>query len=179
MMYSCGQGTRISINLKGLEPVKHSLKFAAMAAIVLPLSACGPEAGQNETVGTLLGAVAGGLAGAEVGDGGPLAVGIGTLLGAMIGGEVGRTMDDVDRQLMAQTTKQGLNESAKGTETTWQNPDNGHAGTFIPLNTTQPEPGIYCREFQQTVTIGGVVQEAFGQACRQPDGTWEIQQGDG
>jgi surface antigen len=167
------------VDLKGLEPVKHSLKFAAIVAVVLPLSACGPDAGQNETVGTLLGAIAGGLAGAEVGDGDPLAVGIGTLLGAMVGGEVGRTLDDVDRQMMAQTTEQALNESPKGTETTWENPDNGHAGTFIPLNTTQPEPGIYCREFQQTVTIGGEVQEAFGQACRQPDGTWEIQQGDG
>ena len=159
--------------------MKTSWKFAAMAAVVLPLSACGPEAGQNETVGTLLGAIAGGLAGAEAGDGGPLAVGIGTLLGAMIGGEIGRTLDDVDRQLMAQNTEQALNESPKGTETTWQNPDNGHAGTFIPLNTTQPQPGIYCREFQQTVTIGGETQEAFGQACRQPDGTWEIQQADG
>jgi len=159
--------------------VKTRWKFAAVAAIVLPLSACGPEAGQKKTVGTLLGAIAGGLAGAEVGDGGPLAVGIGTLLGAMVGGEIGRTLDDVDRHLMALNTERALNESLKGTETTWENPDNGHAGTFIPLNITQPEPGIYCREFQQTVTIGGETQKAFGQACRQPDGTWEIQQRDG
>lgn len=32
----------------------------------------------------------------------------------------------------------------------------------------------YCREFQQTVTIGGKTEEAYGTACRQPDGAWEV-----
>ena len=34
--------------------------------------------------------------------------------------------------------------------------------------------GRYCREFQQTVTIGGRREQAYGTACRQPDGTWEV-----
>ena len=34
--------------------------------------------------------------------------------------------------------------------------------------------GRYCREFQQTVTIGGRTAEAYGTACRQPDGSWKI-----
>ncbi len=157
--------------------MKYPMKLVAAAVVVFPLSACGPDVGDNQEMGTLLGAIVGGLAGAQVGDGDGqlMAVGVGTLLGALIGGEIGRTLDDVDRQLMAQTAEQALNEAPRGTSSTWQNPDNGHQGTITPLNTTQPEPGIYCREFQQTVTIGGEMQEAFGQACRQPDGTWEIQ----
>lgn len=35
---------------------------------------------------------------------------------------------------------------------------------------TQP----YCREFTKVVTIGGQAQSAYGQACRQPDGSWQI-----
>ena len=54
-------------------------------------------------------------------------------------------------------------------------PDNGHYGTITPLNTTEPRAGTYCREYQQTVTVGGQTQEAYGTACRQPDGAWKIQ----
>lgn len=31
-----------------------------------------------------------------------------------------------------------------------------------------------CREFQQTVTIGGRPQQAWGTTCQQADGTWKI-----
>lgn len=33
----------------------------------------------------------------------------------------------------------------------------------------------YCREFNQSVTIGGQVQPSYGTACLQPDGSWAIQ----
>ena len=154
------------------------MNVAAAACVAIPMAACGPDAGENEQVGTLLGAIGGGLLGAQVGDGeGQLvAVGVGVLLGSLIGGEIGRSMDAVDRQLAEQTAIRSLNEVPMNQTSNWQNPDNGHSGSFTPLNTTQPQPGIYCREFQQTVTIGGESQEAYGTACRQADGQWEIQQ---
>jgi hypothetical protein len=34
--------------------------------------------------------------------------------------------------------------------------------------------GRQCREFQQTVTVGGRTEQAYGTACLQPDGSWEI-----
>jgi hypothetical protein len=34
--------------------------------------------------------------------------------------------------------------------------------------------GRYCREFQQKVIVGGHTQEAYGTACMQPDGSWEV-----
>ncbi len=34
--------------------------------------------------------------------------------------------------------------------------------------------GRQCREFQQTVTVGGVARPGFGTACLQPDGSWRI-----
>jgi surface antigen len=37
-----------------------------------------------------------------------------------------------------------------------------------------PQPN--CREFNATVMIGGQPQPAYGQACQQPDGTWQITQ---
>lgn len=35
-------------------------------------------------------------------------------------------------------------------------------------------PSGQCREFQQTVTIGGRLQQAWGTTCQQADGTWKI-----
>ncbi len=31
-----------------------------------------------------------------------------------------------------------------------------------------------CREFQDTVIVGGVKQPAYGTTCQQPDGSWQI-----
>jgi hypothetical protein len=47
-----------------------------------------------------------------------------------------------------------------------------------PMASPQPVPqatqtGPECREFQNTVTIGGKPVKAYGRACRQPDGTWK------
>lgn len=43
-----------------------------------------------------------------------------------------------------------------------------------PIRTTQQAGGQYCREYQQTVTVGGRTERAHGIACRQPDGSWKI-----
>lgn len=32
----------------------------------------------------------------------------------------------------------------------------------------------YCREYTNRVTVGGRVQESYGTACLQPDGSWQI-----
>jgi hypothetical protein len=34
--------------------------------------------------------------------------------------------------------------------------------------------GLTCREFQQTITVGGNVENAYGTACLQADGAWKI-----
>lgn len=33
----------------------------------------------------------------------------------------------------------------------------------------------YCREYQTEITIAGKRQQAYGTACRKPDGAWQIQ----
>jgi len=34
--------------------------------------------------------------------------------------------------------------------------------------------GRYCREFLQEITVAGRNEQAYGTACRQPDGSWEV-----
>ena len=58
----------------------------------------------------------------------------------------------------------------------WNNPETGNYGSVTPTREgTNTSTGEYCREFQQTVIVGGEQQDAYGTACRKPDGSWEIQ----
>ena len=153
------------------------IKLAAAGTIVLALAACShAPMGQKQTLGTLGGAALGGLAGSQIGSGkGKLAaVGAGVLLGALLGGEIGASLDRADRIAMKRTTQSALETRPSGTTSRWQNPDSGHHGTITPQPAFQNTSGQYCREYQQTVTVGNQTQDAYGTACRQSDGTWKI-----
>jgi hypothetical protein len=52
--------------------------------------------------------------------------------------------------------------------------DEGASGTVVTTREGTSTSGRYCREFQQTVTIGGRQEQAYGTACQQPDGAWEV-----
>lgn len=154
----------------------HRLRFAILGLAALALAGCSETVGQKQGLGTLLGAVAGGVAGSQVGDGRGqvVATGVGALLGAMIGSEIGESLDRADQLAMQHETQNTLETAPAGTTNTWHNPDSGNSGTVTPTDTYQQSDGTYCREFQQTVTVGGETQEAYGTACRQSDGSWQI-----
>lgn len=55
----------------------------------------------------------------------------------------------------------------------------GAAAAFTALVSFAPEAkaqgyGDYCREYTRTVYIGNRREEAYGTACLQPDGQWQI-----
>jgi hypothetical protein len=52
--------------------------------------------------------------------------------------------------------------------------EGGAAGAVTATREGTTPSGRYCREFLQEVTIGGRKEEAYGTACRQPDGAWEV-----
>ncbi|HSK38636.1 MAG TPA: RT0821/Lpp0805 family surface protein [Arenibaculum sp.] len=139
------------------------------------LAGCVTDMGGKQGVGTLGGAVAGGLAGSAIGGGtGRLvAVGAGTLLGAFLGGEVGRSLDRAD-QAYAQQAASRAYYAPIGETVTWANPNSGNGGTITTTREGRTGSGSYCREYQQTITVGGRTEQAFGTACQQADGSWKI-----
>ena len=146
-----------------------------LIALVLVLGAC-EGTGQKQMGGTLLGAAAGGLLGAQFGGGkGQLAaVALGTLAGAFIGSEIGKTMDEVDRMRAQQAVTQA-HTAPLNQPIAWNNPETGNYGSVTPIRDgTDTRTGAYCREYQTTVTIGGKTEDAYGTACRQPDGSWQV-----
>ena len=144
---------------------------------VLLLSGCANhDYGGKQTVGALAGAGAGGLLGAQLGDGKEqlAATAAGTLLGAFLGSEVGRSLDRADQLYASRASYEALEYAPAGDPIAWENPDSGHYGSVTPIRTWQAPSGEYCREFQQQAAIGGEIQAVYGTACRQADGQWQV-----
>ncbi len=147
-----------------------------LLAAALVLSGCESTMGPKETAGTIIGGAGGAILGSQFGGGSGRLVGvaIGTLAGALIGQEVGKSLDRADRIAMENTAHQALEYNRTNQSATWRNPDTGHSGSFTPVRTYREPQGRYCREYTQTIMIGGEERRAYGTACRRPDGNWEI-----
>lgn len=155
-------------------------KRLVFAVLVLPflILTTGCESGREKEIGGLLaGAALGGFLGSQIGGGSGaiLATGAGVFFGALIGGGIGKQLDEKDRLEAERATQNALESSRSGQTITWANPDSGNSGTVTPTKTYHTNNNVYCREYQQTVTIGGNTEDAFGTACRQPDGSWKVQ----
>jgi surface antigen len=158
-------------------------KNAALLVLVTFMSGCqnGGDFSSmmtKENIGAVTGAAGGAWAGSNVGKGKGQIVGIaaGTLLGGYLGKSIGASLDRADMNYYHQTTQSALETAQTGTTSTWTNPDSGHSGTITPVKTYKAPSGENCREYTQTVNIGGKSEKAFGKACRQSDGSWKIAQ---
>ncbi len=52
--------------------------------------------------------------------------------------------------------------------------DGTASGSVTPLRDGETDDGRTCREFQQEITVDGKRQRAYGTACREPDGSWQM-----
>jgi len=165
-------------------------KLIMVATMSFALAACqqpgpygtGPapgEIGMNKTTGgALVGAAAGGLLGNQFGSGAGkgAATAIGVIAGGLLGSQVGKSLDQADVAYANRTTQTALETGQPGQPLPWRNEQSGASGTVVPRNYYQTANGTYCREFQQTITVGGQTQQGYGTACKQPDGSWKIVQ---
>lgn len=155
----------------------------AISAVSL-LAACQQQGGQPDQVfnktnaGTLAGAALGGWAGHNIGKGKgqTIATIAGTLIGAGLGHEVGSSLDKADMGYYNRTSQHALETAQPGESLPWRNPESGNSGTITPSNYYKTADNQYCREYNQTITVGGRTERGYGTACRQPDGTWQIVQ---
>jgi len=127
-------------------------------------------------LGMLAGAAGGAALGSQVGGGkgNIAAIALGTLGGAFLGKSVGDSLDRADLAYAERSSQQALETARSGQPVSWSNPDSGNSGTITPTRTYQ-NAGQFCREYTQTINVGGRNETATGRACRQSDGTWQIQ----
>jgi len=149
--------------------------MAALLATTL-VAGCANDYGQKQSAGAVLGGVGGAVAGAQFGKGkGQLAAtALGALLGAYAGSEVGKSLDRADRQYMSEAQYRAY-DAPIGSRIDWRNPESGHYGSYTPTREGYDRSsGSYCREYHTSVNVGGRMEDAYGTACRQPDGSWKI-----
>ena len=153
------------------------MKKLLILPLVATLVGC-QSMGERETIGTLGGAALGGLVGAQFGDGSGRAIttAVGIMGGALIGRGIGQELDRADQDRHARTFHTALEHNSSGSIKRWQNPNNQTQGYVVPQRTYQTSSGKYCREYQTSITIGNQTQNGYGTACRQPDGSWRIQE---
>ncbi|MCE2993575.1 MAG: RT0821/Lpp0805 family surface protein [Alphaproteobacteria bacterium] len=153
-------------------------KIISVTLAAALLASCTNDSGEinKQALIGVTGAVAGGALGSNVGKGSGRTAAIigGALLGGMVGSEVGRSLDKADIAYHSRTQGRALEYNRAGTTSSWSNPDSGASGTFTPVKTMQ-SGDRYCREYTQTITVGGKTERGHGTACRNPDGTWAMQ----
>lgn len=157
-----------------LMSMKRTLSAVLVTSVVL-LAGC-ESAGDKQVLGGVLAAAGGGLLGSQFGGGSGKAAmtALGAVGGLLIGSSIGKSMDDVDKLKQRQGAQRAFETAPSGTSTAWSNPDSGASGSVTPTRTYQRGDGAYCREFTQTINVGGKSEQGYGTACRQPDGSWKI-----
>jgi surface antigen len=132
----------------------------------------------KQDIGTVGGAIGGGIIGSNIGKGkGAIAGTIaGALLGGAFGSNIGQSLDNADRAAAEQASQNALEKGQPGQSLPWKNSQTGNYGTVTPSNYYTNSNGQYCREYTQTINVGGKTQQGHGTACRQQDGTWQIVQ---
>lgn len=145
------------------------VSLTAIAAVALVLQACATSpTGPRER-----GAAAGPLLAPATGH--PLAAPVrGTIIGAFVEDRLlGATLTDED-VLLAGAAQQQAYAAPVGQPVTWNNPASGHWGTIIVLRDGRDVSGDACRSYQATISVGGQTRQAYGAACRRPDGHWSV-----
>jgi len=152
---------------------------ALVVAAAVLLSSCTTmqetyQENPKAVLGAALGTAAGAGIAAAAGGGAGWIVG-GALMGGLLGGAIGNQLDARDKRLATEAAQQAFEQNRAGQAAVWNNPDSGNSGSITPTRTYQLQSGEYCREYKQTVLIGGERNQASGTACRQADGSWRIQ----
>jgi surface antigen len=158
------------------------LRVLATLLIVVHSSSCATMQGAKEGVennpkavlGTVIGAGGAALLAGALGGRGWTVVAA-ALAGGLIGGAIGNRLDQKDKQMAAEAAQRAFEANQSGQPSVWNNPDSGNHGAVTPTHTYQLATGQYCREYTQDIWIGDEKHQTYGTACRQADGSWQVQ----
>jgi surface antigen len=145
---------------------QYASQYAGLAS---PQDAANQNTAGSAAVGTLLGGAAGAAIGAATGN--PAAgAAIGATSGLVFGGAAGLSAAPYAAGQVQRRYDAGYLQCMYA---------NGNQVPGVAAAAPGEAAGgqqSNCREFTETVTVGGEPRQAFGRACRQPDGSWRIAQ---
>ncbi len=150
--------------------IKRVIVFALAMVAPLCLASCATQ----QEGGTVLGAVAGGVIGNQIGGGSGrvLATVAGAVVGGVVGNRIGRNLDDADRRRAMEAEYQALEYGESGSYREWRG-DRGYRGRVVVERPFRRGPS-HCRRYTHTIYIDGRPEVARGTACRGDGGRWEM-----
>jgi surface antigen len=102
--------------------------------------------------------------------GGTAASRISAMNGGLVGGTIGAGLNAGEKRSALEAEYKALEYTASGQKVAWQGVS-GHSGEVVaaqPYRVGSQD----CRQYTQTVVIGGASTTARGTACRNSDGSW-------
>lgn len=139
--------------------------------IVLSLAACTTTGGASGGLGPT---AAGGLLAANTGSKPQTAIARERVTGRLLEGPYVLLLTTEDTARAERAAVIAFESTPSGQTTIWRNPENGHWGTLTPSRTYRDAEGRYCRDYRQTVTIGGQEHQGNGSVCRETGGAWHV-----
>lgn len=121
----------------------------------------------SESVGQVIGGIAGAVLGNQVGNGRAVATVGGAVAGVLIGGKVGRQIDASNQACIAKA----LEFARVGQRIEWTSAADPHYAV-VP-GRLERRGGRYCRHYEAEVHTKVGWQTTRGIACRRPDGVWQ------
>ena len=85
--------------------------------------------------------------------------------GRLLSGPYQAQLEDSDIARAHRAAVTAFERVPSGQTKIWRNPTNGHWGTLTPTRTYTNAEGRYCRDYRQTVTLGGQEYQGNGTVC--------------
>jgi surface antigen len=146
-------------------------KLVALAGGVLLIAGCS-AGGPSVTTGAIPGANPQTVLESPVGVGSGEPT-VGAVEGGLMGAEVGQSLNDADRAIALKSEYEALEYGRAGVPTTWRGKSGDNRGE-IRVGATYQVNRLDCREYTHNVWIGGRPRVVKGTACREPDGVWRV-----
>lgn len=150
---------------------KSTMALMLAVGVAFGAAGCSQTTGPNESGGTILGALAGGMIGSQIGkgSGNTAAIIAGTMLGGMVGSSIGRGLDEEARRQASGAQSLAL---SSGRQTQWKAPSGSYG--FVDPGPVYAENTRTCRSYTHRIYINGKAETGSGTACKAADGTWDI-----
>ncbi len=78
-----------------------------------------------------------------------------------------------DRVYLNKSLHHALEKTNTGHVTHWRDPISGNFGTITPTSIDKRHDGIFCRDYEETVTIKKHTTKYHHKACRESDNHWK------
>jgi surface antigen len=141
-----------------------------IAAAALLLAGCAGQSGNVQT-GAIPGANPGVVLNSPVSAGAGEAP-VGAVEGGLLGAEVGRSLNEDERAAALKAEYEALEYGRSGQPTGWRVPKGSYGE--VNVGSSYQVNRLDCREYTHNIWIGGRLRVVRGTACRQPDGVWRI-----